>query len=241
MSHVIFVTAISSEVGLQYLEQYHGCYERIIGQYRSITPELQMWKERLGDKLILLRADLEKAEAVDEMIKEMEKRNLFPDTFLHLPALKYELIKFHKISRKRLTAQLRVQVESAFYILQALLPKMAKKKYGRIAFVLSSAVGETAPKYLSDYVVAKYGLLGLMKALSAEYADKGITFNSVSPGMMETKLLSNTPEVVLEKNAAENPLGRNIRISDILPVIYYFLSEETEQITGQNIRITGGR
>ena len=171
----------------------------------------------------------------------MEKRNLFPDTFLHLPALKYELIKFHKISRERLTAQLRVQVESAFYILQALLPKMAKKKYGRIAFVLSSAVGETAPKYLSDYVVAKYGLLGLMKALSAEYADKGITLNAVSPSMMETKLMSNTPEVVLEKNAAENPLGRNIRISDILPVIYYFLSEETEQITGQNIRITGGR
>ena len=118
---------------------------------------------------------------------------------------------------------------------------MAKKKYGRIAFVLSSAVGETAPKYLSDYVVAKYGLLGLMKALSAEDADKGITLNAVSPSMMETKLMSNTPEVVLEKNAAENPLGRNIRISDILPVIYYFLSEETEQITGQNIRITGGR
>lgn len=67
------------------------------------------------------------------------------------------------------------------------IPNMAKKKYGRIVFMLTSCTINNPPKYQSSYVTVKYALLGLMKALAVEYADRGITVNGVSPDMMETK------------------------------------------------------
>ena len=117
---------------------------------------------------------------------------------------------------------------------------MVKNKYGRIVFLLSSCTDGIAPKYLSDYVTAKYALLGLMRTLSSEYAGKGIAINAVSPGMMETKLLNETSELIIQQNAMANPNGRNIRVEEILPAVSLFLSETGEMLTGQNLIISGG-
>ena len=86
----------------------------------------------------------------------------------------------------------------------------------------------------------KYALLGLMKSLSAEYIDKGITINGVSPDMIETKFLSNIPELIIEKNKVNSPLGRNIYIEEVIPVIQHMLSDLGASMTGQNIVISGG-
>lgn len=118
---------------------------------------------------------------------------------------------------------------------------MSKSKYGRIIFLLSSnTIGKPA-KYQSSYVTVKYALLGLMKALAAEYADKGITVNGVSPDMMETKFLSGIPDLIVEQNRENGPMGRNVYVEEILPMIQYMLSEEGASMTGQNIEISGGR
>jgi 3-oxoacyl-[acyl-carrier protein] reductase len=117
---------------------------------------------------------------------------------------------------------------------------MMKEKYGRVVFMLTSNTVGIPAKYQSSYVTVKYALLGLMKALSAEYADKGITFNGVSPDMMETGFLDNIPDLIIEQNAQNSPLGRNIRIDEVIPVIEYMLSDRGAAMTGQNIAITGG-
>ena len=59
--------------------------------------------------------------------------------------------------------------------------------------MLTSCTTNIPPKYLASYVTSKYALLGLVKALSNEYADKGIRINGISPSMIETKFLENIP------------------------------------------------
>lgn len=59
--------------------------------------------------------------------------------------------------------------------------------------------------------------------------------------MMETKLLSETAELVLQKNAEANPQKRNTKIEDVLPVVHYLLSKQAAFVTGQNIKITCGQ
>ncbi len=106
--------------------------------------------------------------------------------------------------------------------------------------MLSSYVIGVPPKSLSHYTVSKYAMLGLMKSLASEYADKNIQINSVSPSMIETKFLNNINEKLVEISAYNNPLKRNANIDDVVPVIKMLLSKESDYINGVNIPITGG-
>ena len=58
--------------------------------------------------------------------------------------------------------------------------------------------------------------------------------------MMETKLLAEIPELIIQQNAKNNPLGMNILVREVVPVIEFLLSDEAAKITGQNIKVTGG-
>jgi len=124
---------------------------------------------------------------------------------------------------------------------RAILPGMSKQKHGRIVAILSSCTAGTPPKFLSNYVTVKYALLGLVKCLSSEYSDKGVTVNAVSPEMIETKFLSKTPALIAEKNALDSPLKRNLTVSDVTPMLVYLLSDDASAVSGQNFVINGGR
>lgn len=107
--------------------------------------------------------------------------------------------------------------------------------------MLTSCTENVPPKYLSPYVTVKYALLGLMKSLAAEYAEKGITVNGVSPDMMETRFLSEVSDIIVEKSAMTSPLGRNLTVQDAVPAFEYLLSDAAAAMTGQNLVISGGR
>ena len=125
-------------------------------------------------------------------------------------------------------------------ILNRFLPKMAKLKKGKVLIMLSSFVLGAPPKALSHYTSIKYAMLGLVKSLASEYADKNIQINAISPSMIDTKFLSNINEKFVELNAYNHPLKRNANVDDITPIMKILMSEETNYMNGVNIPITGG-
>lgn len=106
--------------------------------------------------------------------------------------------------------------------------------------MLSSYVANVPSKFQSPCISTKYDLLGLMRNLAAEYSAKNIAVNAVSPDMMETKFLSNIPDLIIEQNAKNLPIGRNIKIEEVVPAFEYLLSESANVVMGQNICIGGG-
>ena len=153
---------------------------------------------------------------------------------------KIENIKFSKTNWQTFENNINIALRSLVIILQEFLPIMAKEKYGRIVVMLTSATLNIPPKYLSSYVTTKYALLGLVKALSNEYADKGIRINGVSPSMINTKFLDNIPNLIVEQNALNSPTGKNLSVKDVIPTFKFLLSDNADCITGQNIGITNG-
>ena len=83
-------------------------------------------------------------------------------------------------------------------------------------------------------------MLGLVKSLASEYADKNIQINALSPSMIETKFLDNINEKLVELSAYNHPLKRNAKIDEITPIIKVLISKESNYINGVNIPITGG-
>lgn len=237
---ILFVTGASSDVGCRLIRDAAGSYDTILAHYCHNREGLDEIKKEAGDKLVLFQADFTNLDDVSRMVSEIESLGYSPDHIVHLPAQKVNPQKFHKTQIEQYTSGFHMSVASIVLILKQFIPKMAKQKYGKILFMLTSFTLNAPPKYQAPYITAKYALLGLMRDLSREYASKGIMVNGISPDMIETKFLSDMPELVIQQNAENNPMGRNLTVDDVVPSFLYLLSDCADAVTGQNLGITGG-
>lgn len=243
MGKNLLIVGASSEIAIKFLRASYDDYEKIYLQYRTLGSDLEGLAKELSahTEIVLLQADLSDTDSVFAMINQIKETGALPNHIVHLAAPKIRHKQFHKENWESFENGWEISVHSIVNILQAFMPSMAKQKYGRVIFMLTSCTNNEPPKFQSAYVMVKYALLGLMKSLAVDYADKGITVNGVSPGMMETKFLSELPELIIEQNRMNSPLGRNINIEEILPVMKYMLSDMGASMTGQNIVISGGQ
>ena len=85
----------------------------------------------------------------------------------------------------------RVNVGGAVVATQAVLPGMLRRGFGRVVNIASTA-SLKGYRYVSAYVAAKHGLLGLTRALAQEVAGSGVTVNAVCPGFTDTDLVADS-------------------------------------------------
>lgn len=134
-----------------------------------------------------------------------------------------------------------VNLNGTFLCSQAVIPVMARNKYGRIVN-LSSVSGKRGGGVYggSHYSAAKAGILGFSKALAREVVDQGITVNSVCPGLIATDIrkgLSDEKERAIWETI---PMRRPGTTREIAYTIAFLASEEAGYITGEDIDINGG-
>ena len=232
----------SSAVSLAYLRaEAWQAGDEIVAQYCHHAETLEAMREVVAPaKLALCAADFSSVASTEAFAQKLSEEGFVPTHILHAPAVRVQNQRFHEISWEEAETQLRVSCQSLFTILRTLIRPMAKAKTGKIVLVLTSCTKNIPPKYLAGYVMAKYALLGLGRALAAEYAPKHIQVNMVSPSMMETAFVQDIYEGVVAQSAAANPQKRNARPEDVASVIRFLFSEENTFTTGANIPVTGG-
>lgn len=237
---ILFVTGASSDVGSELIKRVGNNYSKIWAHYRNSEEVINNLKAELGNKVIPIQADFSDLESTINLIDTIKQSGDYPDHIVHLSAQKAHSLQFHKHTWESYQKEIDTSLRSITMILQAFIPKMAKNNYGKVVFMLSAYLLGVPPKFQSPYITVKYALLGLMRNLAAEYASKGIMVNAVSPDMMETKFLSELPDLIKEQSAKNNPLGRNILVEEVIPTMEYLLSSGCDVVTGQNIGVTGG-
>lgn len=238
-SKVLLVTGGSSSVGLGLIAEIEKEYDAIWVHYNNSSDRVNELKDRLGDKIKPVKADFSKEEDVIELINAITNSKLIPNHIVHLAAIKSENKKFHKFNWSDYQEMIDSSLKPAVLILNKFLPFMSKNNYGKVVFMLSSFVDGATPKYQSPYIVSKYALYGLMRNLAAEYIEKGITVNAVSPDMMETGFIDNIPDLIKAQNAESSPIKRNLKVEDVIPTFEYLLSDGADTVYGQNIVIMG--
>lgn len=237
----LLVIGASSEVGIKLIETTGDDYSLIYAHYGHNVDELDKLKGRFNDRLVIIEDDLLSDDAGANVIKTIEERGIWPDHMVHLAAPKLENIRIKKAKWADFEKNLNVSLRSAFTISKPVLEHMVKeKKEGRLVYMLSSCTNGIPPRFMTPYVTAKYAMLGYVKSLATEYDSKNITVNGISPGMMETKFLSELIDFVAEENAQKSPFGRNLYVEEVIPAFKFLLSDDASRITGQNIVITGG-
>jgi 3-oxoacyl-[acyl-carrier protein] reductase len=136
-------------------------------------------------------------------------------------------------------AVIRTNLSSCFYWSRALMPTMARQRWGRVINI-SSVIGLMGNAGQANYAAAKAGMIGLSKSLAREFAKRGITVNTVAPGFIQTDMTGELSEEVTAAILQQVPLKRLGEASDIANMVTYLAAEEAGYITGQTFTVDGG-
>jgi 3-oxoacyl-[acyl-carrier protein] reductase len=194
-----------------------------------------------GGEAYAVQADVRDPTAVARMVNEVGLR-LGPPTIL-VNAAVGELAQrpFQELTWADFEAQMDYQLKAVINLCQALYPAMRELATGTIVNLASQVVAGTPPGLIADYVAAKHALVGLSKALAAEWASDGIRVNIVSPGLTRTELTQFHQERVFKMEAARTPLHRLATVEDIAQAVAYLATDDSSFLTGTNLFVTGGQ
>jgi 3-oxoacyl-[acyl-carrier protein] reductase len=134
-----------------------------------------------------------------------------------------------------------INLKGALYCIQAVLPGMRERGYGRIVLTSSITGAIVAAPGLAHYATTKAGQLGLMRAAAFETVKQGITVNAVQPGNVRTAGLENMDPALLAEVEQAIPIGRLAEPEEIGWAVRFLASEEAGYITGQTLVIDGGQ
>jgi acetoacetyl-CoA reductase len=148
---------------------------------------------------------------------------------------------FKKMDKPNWDAVMATNLDSVFNMTKPVCDGMVDRGWGRIINISSvnaskGAFGQT------NYSAAKAGMHGFTKALALEVARKGVTVNTISPGYIGTKMVTEIPKEVLEtKIIPQIPMARLGKPEEVAGLVAYLASDEAAFVTGANIAINGGQ
>ena len=195
----------------------------------------------LGVKSCIVSGNINSADDAHQIIEQASRKIGDISILINCSTIKIPHAKFDKLEWKDFEDHFNVNVRANFYLAQRLIPFMKKGLYGKFIFLTSQVTENAPPAEWSFYTTAKYGLNGLAKSLAVELAPFNITVNLVSPGMTDTGLVADTPEKTKLLIAARTPLRRLAKPQDVANAISFLVSDKSDYITGETIRVNGGQ
>ncbi|KMW56343.1 D-beta-hydroxybutyrate dehydrogenase [Candidatus Rhodobacter oscarellae] len=143
-----------------------------------------------------------------------------------------------------------INLDGAYRTIRAAMQSMSGLDWGRV-IAISSIAGIKGLKGAPAYSASKFGVIGLIKSLSQDFAGKGITFNAICPAYVETEIIDrNVVSIsqragVSEEQARQmmvglNPHGRLITVDEVAAAATWLCGPGSGSTNGQAVEISGG-
>ena len=197
--------------------------------------------KRNNQKALAIKADVSMATEVNAAVREVL------DYFHHIDILVNNagislLVPTVQMTEEQWDKTMNVNLKGMLFCCQEVGRQMIKERKGTIINIASVGGHGGIPK-MAAYCASKGAVLSLTRSLAIEWAEYNIRVNSISPGMTETSLVQNlrtqSPET-FKKREKRIPLGRAGQVKDVVSLVIFLASKESDYITGQDVVIDGG-
>jgi acetoacetyl-CoA reductase len=157
--------------------------------------------------------------------------------------------RFENMTDDQWQRVVRVNLDSVYYMSKAVYPGMMQRSWGRI-IQIGSMNGQAGQLNQVNYVAAKAGMHGFTKALAQEgarhgitvnaVAKHGITVNTVAPGYVDTYLMREMPEKIVQKILDKSPIRRMGSEDEVAHAVLFLVDDKAAWTTGSTITMNGG-
>ena len=181
--------------------------------------------------------DLTKSETSKELIFEASK--LGNISVLVNNASQREFNKFEDMTFDEWRFVMSINLDALFHTCKAVLPEMKKSNWGRIVNLggLSAHISAIGRAHV---ITSKTAVVGFTRALAMEYAETGITINTVVPGLIDTVRGASAGSSLVHPSHSNPPVGRKGYPVEVATMISNLCGPNSDFITGQTIHVNGG-
>jgi 3-oxoacyl-[acyl-carrier protein] reductase len=200
--------------------------------------EFKNKNEQYAPKLDIQKYDVSSSKEVKDFFKYLDEKYPSLEVLINNSGIRQDAIAA-LMTDEQWKKVLDVNLTGTFYMSREIIPPFMANRFGRIINI-SSLGGDIGFQGQANYAASKAGQLALTKSLSKEVAKKGITVNCVSPGFIDTELISDLPEEQRKEYLKMIPLKRFGKVQEVAHAVLFLASREASYITGTSITVAGG-
>ncbi|MFT4304856.1 MAG: SDR family NAD(P)-dependent oxidoreductase [Candidatus Woesearchaeota archaeon] len=194
----------------------------------------------LGHEAIAYECDVTKKNQIENLTKKTLKKYQKIDILVN--AASEEVVKpFFEVTEEEWDKVMDINLKGVFLVSKLIGKKMADQNEGKIISI-SSIAGEVGFTYTSSFCASKAGVINLTRELALELSEHNINVNSITSGVLPTKITKD----ILEDRKTKKSLIQNIPIrrmgkpEDIAKAAVFLASDRSSYITGHNLVVDGG-
>ncbi|HIZ56106.1 MAG TPA: SDR family oxidoreductase [Firmicutes bacterium] len=236
------VTGATGQLGRVMARTLADCGADLIVHYhrnetyaRQLAAELQ----EKGVRTFCVQADVTNADDVAAMKEKIQNEFYMPDILVNNAVIQYQWKPVLEQDIADYESQFKSCVLHNVHMVQAFVPHMAERNYGRVIAINTECIIQCHPGQ-SAYVAGKRGLDGLVKVLAKEVGPSGITVNEVAPGWTVSEQDRQRNTEAVPSYDAHVPLRRRGTDQEVANVVAFLASDLAGFITGAYIPCSGG-
>lgn len=225
----VLVTGGNRGIGLAIARAFAADGDRVTVTYRGGEPP---------EGLAGVRCDVTDPESVEAAFVEVEAAQGPVEVLVANAGMTRDQLIL-RMSEEDFAAVVQTNLAGSWRVAKRAAKGMLRLRRGRVVFI-SSVVGLLGSAGQTNYAASKAGLVGLARSLARELGSRGITFNVVAPGFVETDMTAGLPAELQQTYKGQIPLGRFASAEEVAAVVRFLAGDGAAYVTGAVVPVDGG-
>ena len=237
----VLVTGASRGIGAAIAEVLAGYGLKVWINYKSSYQRADELKERLteeGKEAAVIGFDVTNEKEFAEGIKTIVDSDGELSYLVNNAGITKDKLAI-RMSLSDFEEIIEANLSSTFIGCKEALKAMSKKRFGSVVNV-SSIVAHSGNIGQVNYAASKGGILSLTKSFALEGASRGIRFNAITPGFIETDMTKKLKDEIKKDYIEKIPLKRFAQPAEVAEAVAFLLSDNASYITGETLKVNGG-